>query len=159
MCLGRTFEPSYFSLNPVIFHRTILYFLVGYSNSALSRECRTSSITQKKPAIQMILNTPIGQIPCVAGFSYIQYKSVDRSTVSMLRSIFDELGLFYRHSVAIRPRGMQGEFKPGKEPAISVDLCDRICGLYFRLMPWYYSNWLGLLGYFWLLRSVLIHVR
>jgi len=49
---------------------------------------------QKKPAIPRILNTSVGQIPCIAGFSNMQNKKIDRSIVSMLRSIFDELGLF-----------------------------------------------------------------
>ena len=81
-------EPFYFSLYSVIFHRTILFFLLGYSNCALSREYRRNPITQKKPAIQRILHTPTGQIPCIAGFLDTNNKRVDRSIVSMLRSMF-----------------------------------------------------------------------
>ena len=81
-------EPFYFSLNPVIFRRNILFFLKGYSNCALSRECRRRPITQKKPAIQRILNTPMGQIPCITGFLDTNNKRIDRSIVSMLRSMF-----------------------------------------------------------------------
>ncbi len=43
---------------------------------------------QKKPAIQRILNTPMGQITCIAGFPDTQNKRVDRGIVSMPRSIF-----------------------------------------------------------------------
>ena len=81
-------EPFYFSLYSVIFHRTILFFLLGYSNYPLSRGCRRNPITQKKPAIQRILNTPMGQIPCIAGFLDTNNKRIDRSIVSMLRSMF-----------------------------------------------------------------------
>ena len=88
------FEPFYFSLYSVIFHGTILFFLLGYSNCSLSRECWRNPITQKKPAIQRILNTPMGQTPCIAGFLDTNNKRVDRSIVSMLRSIFDKLGLY-----------------------------------------------------------------
>ena len=87
-------ELFYFSLYPVIFRRTILFFLKGYSNCALSRECRRSPITQKKPAIKRILNTPVGQIPSISGFLDMNNKRIDRGIVSMLRSIFDELGLY-----------------------------------------------------------------
>ena len=80
-------EPFYFSLYSVIFHRTILFFLLGYSNCPSSREYRRSSITQKKPAIQRILNTPMGQIPCIAGFLDTNNKRIDRSIDTMLRSI------------------------------------------------------------------------
>ena len=45
-------------------------------------------MTQKKPAIQRILNTPVGQIPCIAGFLDTNNKRIDRSIVSMLRSMF-----------------------------------------------------------------------
>ena len=81
-------EPFYYSLYSVIFRRTILFFLLGYSNYLLSRECWRNPITQKKPAIQRILNTPMGQIPCIAGFLDMNNKRVDRSIVSMLRSMF-----------------------------------------------------------------------
>ena len=78
----------YFSLYSVIFHRTILFFLKGYSNCPLRRKCQRNLITQKKPAIQRILNTPMGQIPCIAGFLDTNNKRIDRSIVSMLRSNF-----------------------------------------------------------------------
>ena len=81
-------EPLYFSLNPVIFHTTILFFPLGYSNCPLSRECRRSHITLKKPVIQRILNTPMGQISCITGFLETNNKRIDRSIVSMLRSMF-----------------------------------------------------------------------
>ena len=45
-------------------------------------------INAKKPAIQKILNTPMGQIPCIAGFLDTENKSIDRGIVSMPRSIF-----------------------------------------------------------------------
>ena len=78
----------HFSLYSVIFRRTILFFLKGYSNSLLSWEHGLHPIMQKKPAIQRILNTPMGQIPCIAGFLDTNNKRVDRSIVSMLRSMF-----------------------------------------------------------------------
>lgn len=81
-------EPFYFSLYSVIFHRTILFFLKGYSNRPLRRKCRRNLITQKKPALQRILNTLMGQIPCIAGFLDMNNKRVDRSIVSMPRSMF-----------------------------------------------------------------------
>ncbi len=81
-------EPFYYSLYSVIFRRTILFFLLGYSNYLLSRECWRNPITQKKPAIQRILNTPMGQILCITGFLDMNNKRVDRSIVSMLRSMF-----------------------------------------------------------------------
>jgi len=81
-------EPFNFSLYSVIFHRTIIFFLLGYSNCVLSRECWKTSLTQKKPAIQRILHTPFEQIPCIAGFLDTNNKGIDRSIVSMLRSMF-----------------------------------------------------------------------
>jgi hypothetical protein len=107
-------EPFYYSLYSVIFRRTILFFLLGYSNYLLSRECWRNPITQKKPAIQRILNTPMGQIPCIAGFLDMNNKRIDRSTVSMLRSIFDELGLLIGHNFIFRPQGYSRVFKFSK---------------------------------------------
>ena len=78
----------YFSLYSVIFHRTLLFFLKRYSNCSLCRESQTNPITQKKPAIQSVLNTSMGQTPCIAGFLDTNNKRIDRSIVSMLRSIF-----------------------------------------------------------------------
>jgi hypothetical protein len=52
----------------------------------------------KKPAIQGILNNPKGQTPCIAGFLDTNNKRIDRSIVSMLRSMFDELGLLIGHN-------------------------------------------------------------
>ena len=81
-------EPFYYSLYSVIFRRTILFFLKGYSNCSLNPECWRHPITQKKPAIQRILNTPMGQILCITGFLDTNNKRIDRSIVSMLRSNF-----------------------------------------------------------------------
>ena len=66
---------------------TFLYFLKGYSNSPVSRELPRSSMTQKKPAVQRILNTPMRQTPCIAGFLNRQNKRIDHSIESLLWSI------------------------------------------------------------------------
>jgi len=36
----------------------------------------------------------MGQTPCITGFLDTNNKRIDRSIVSMLRSMFDELGLY-----------------------------------------------------------------
>lgn len=72
---------------PLLFFVELFYFLKGYSNCPLRRKCLRNLITQKKPAIQRVLNTPSGQILCFAGFLNMNNKRIDRSIVSMLRSI------------------------------------------------------------------------
>ena len=53
----------------------------------------------------------MGQIPCIAGFLDMNNKRIDRSIVSMLRSIFDELGLFHRYTFIFPSQGCARVFK------------------------------------------------
>ena len=76
----------------------------------------------KKPEVQSILNTPMGQIPCIAGFPDTNNKRVDRSIVSMLRSMFDELGLNHRHNLFFLHRAIQG-YSNSRKHSIHRNFC------------------------------------
>jgi len=80
----------------------------------LELDSRMTPGETKKPAIQRILHTPMGQIPCIAGFPETNHKRIDRSIVSMLRSMFDELGLNHRHNFIFPPQGYSRVFKFSK---------------------------------------------
>ena len=87
-------EPFYFSLYSVIFHRTILFFLKGYSNSSLIRKRRKSPIMQKKPAIQRVLNTPTGKSLVLQAFLKRIIKALTEASYQRLGQFLVRMGGF-----------------------------------------------------------------
>ena len=82
----------------------------------------------------------MGQTPCISGFLDMNNKRIDRSIVSMLRSMFDELGLYLWHNFIFPPQGYSRVFKFSKVRYSQEFLLFTIHHYIFLIGRWYNSS-------------------